>query len=84
MASYRDENTRSRPITEVKHRRAGIVLGWGTAWELPVGHFSTLESSEFSPQGLKITVLSPNPPAGETRVEKDFASKPLGTRSGVK
>ena len=29
--------TRSRPITEVKHPRAGIVLGWGTAWELPVG-----------------------------------------------
>ena len=42
VASYRDDNTRSRPITEVKHRRAGIVLGWGTAWELPVGHFSSL------------------------------------------
>ena len=39
VASYRDDSTRSRPITEVKHRRAGIVLGWGTAWELPVGHF---------------------------------------------
>ena len=30
------EHTRSRLITEVKHRRAWIVLGWGTAWELPV------------------------------------------------
>ena len=28
--------TRSRLITEVKHRRAWIVLGWGTDWELPV------------------------------------------------
>ena len=36
---YHDENTRSRPISEVKHRRAGIVLGWGTAWELPVAWF---------------------------------------------
>ena len=27
--------TRSRLITEVKHRRAWIVLGWGTAWEPP-------------------------------------------------
>ena len=33
---YHDEHTRSRLITEVKHRRAWIVLGWGTAWELPV------------------------------------------------
>ena len=30
---YHDEYTRSRPITAVKHRRARIVLGWGTAWE---------------------------------------------------
>ena len=30
---YHDEHTRSRLITEVKHRRARIVLGWGTAWE---------------------------------------------------
>ena len=36
LRPYYDENTRSRPITEVKHHRAGIVLGWGTAWELPV------------------------------------------------
>ena len=36
---YHDESTSSRQITEVKHRRAGIVLGWGTAWELPVSHF---------------------------------------------
>ena len=36
LRPYHDEYTRSRPITEVKHRRAGIVLGWGTAWELPV------------------------------------------------
>ena len=36
LRPYHDEHTRSRLITEVKHRRAGIVLGWGTAWELPV------------------------------------------------
>ena len=36
LRPYHDEYTRSRPITEVKHRRARIVLGWGTAWELPV------------------------------------------------
>ena len=36
LRPYHDEYTRSRLITEVKHRRAGIVLGWGTAWELPV------------------------------------------------
>ena len=33
LRPYHDEYTRSRPITEVKHRRARIVLGWGTAWE---------------------------------------------------
>ena len=36
LRPYHDEHSRSRPITAVKHRRAGIVLGWGTAWELPV------------------------------------------------
>ena len=36
LPSYHDENTRSRLITEVKHHRARIVLGWGTAWELLV------------------------------------------------
>ena len=36
LRPYHDEHTRSRLITEVKHRRAGIVLGWGTAWEHPV------------------------------------------------
>ncbi|KAG8233044.1 hypothetical protein J437_LFUL004265 [Ladona fulva] len=30
---YHDENTGSRPITEVQHRRAWLVLGWVTAWE---------------------------------------------------
>ena len=28
--------TGSRPITEVKPCRAGLVLGWVTAWEYPV------------------------------------------------
>ena len=30
---YHVEHTGSRPITEVKQRRAGLVLGWVTAWE---------------------------------------------------
>ena len=30
------ENTGSRPITEVKQRRARLVLGWVTAWEYRV------------------------------------------------
>ena len=33
---YHAECTGSRPITEVKQRRAGSVLGWVTAWEHPV------------------------------------------------
>ena len=30
---YRDENTGSLPNSAVKHHRARLVLGWGTAWE---------------------------------------------------
>ena len=30
---YHAEYTGSRPITEVKQRRARLVLGWVTAWE---------------------------------------------------
>ena len=30
---YHVESTGSRPITEVKQRRARFVLGWVTAWE---------------------------------------------------
>lgn len=30
---YHVEHTGSRPITEVKQRRAWLVLGWVTAWE---------------------------------------------------
>ena len=33
LRPYHDEHTCSRLITEVKHRRARRVLGWGTAWE---------------------------------------------------
>ena len=33
---YHAENTGSRPITEVKQRRAWSVLGWVTAWEYQV------------------------------------------------
>ena len=30
---YHVESTASRPISEVKQRRARLVLGWETAWE---------------------------------------------------
>ena len=33
LRPYHVENTGSRPITEVKQRRARLVLGWVTAWE---------------------------------------------------
>lgn len=36
LRPYHRENTGSRPITEVKPCRAGLVLGWVTAWEYPV------------------------------------------------
>src|SRR5699024_11422755 len=31
--SYWGENTGSHLNSEVKHSKAGLVLGWGTAWE---------------------------------------------------
>ena len=36
LRPYHVENTGSRPITEVKQRRARSVLGWVTAWEYRV------------------------------------------------
>ena len=36
LRPYHVENTSSRPITEVKQRRAELVLGWVTAWEYSV------------------------------------------------
>ena len=36
LGPYHVENTGSRPITEVKQRRARLVLGWVTAWEYRV------------------------------------------------
>ena len=36
LRPYHREYTGSRLITEVKPGRAGLVLGWVTAWEYPV------------------------------------------------
>ena len=36
LRPYHVENTGSCPITEVKQRRARLVLGWVTAWEYRV------------------------------------------------
>ena len=36
LRPYHVESTGSRPITEVKQRRAWLVLGWVTAWEYQV------------------------------------------------
>ena len=40
---YRVECTGSLPTSEVKRRRAQLVLGWGTAWE----HFRVLSAFYF-------------------------------------
>lgn len=39
---YRAGSTGSHPNTEVKQRRVGLVLGWETAWELPMSLASPL------------------------------------------
>jgi hypothetical protein len=36
LRPYHGEHTSSRLITEVKHHRAKVVLGWVTAWEFLV------------------------------------------------
>ena len=36
LRPYHVERTPSRPIWEVKQRRARLVLGWVTAWEYRV------------------------------------------------
>ena len=36
LQPYQDENTGSRPISEVNHLRAWVVLGWVTTWEVQV------------------------------------------------
>ena len=48
---YHVESTGSRPITEVKQRRARLVLGWVTAWE----HRVLLDSIFF----LSLSLFSP-------------------------
>ena len=45
LRPYHVENTSSRPITEVKQRRAWLVLGWVTAWERAMTPQSTYPSS---------------------------------------
>ena len=49
---YHAESTGSRPITEVKLRRAGLVLAWVTGWEYPVlltssFHLLSFDSANF-------------------------------------
>ena len=39
LRPYHVESTGSRPITEVKQRRAWLVLGWVTAWEYTAPEF---------------------------------------------
>ena len=52
--SYHGESTSSRPITEVKHRRAWLVLGWVTAWE----HHVMLTFPYFFPFSIFINFIS--------------------------
>jgi hypothetical protein len=48
---YHDDNTASRLLSEVKHRRARLVLRWGTTLESRVLFFCThhLATSLFAP-----------------------------------
>ena len=46
VAPYHGGSTSSRQITEVKHRRAETVLGWGTAWEPSVRYTHCFPSKQ--------------------------------------
>ena len=52
------ESTGSRPITEVKQRRAWSVLGWVTAWEYQVSYIFFVFSYSFT---LCPTITPPFP-----------------------
>ena len=66
---YHVESIGSRPITEVKQRRARLVLGWVTAWEHPVllAYFFFLFF--FSPP-------PPPPPGLPSRISVGFVVDP--------
>lgn len=49
---YHAEYIGSRPITEIKQRRARLVLRWGTAWE----HRVLLASNNFFAFYIKIKI----------------------------
>lgn len=51
---YHDENTGSRPITEVKHHRAQSVLGRVTTWEhcVPLAFFFFLKKYKFKEKSV--------------------------------
>ena len=49
---YYDEYTRSHQNSEVKHRKARSVLGWGTAWEalrVPLAFLELFEKFTLPP-----------------------------------
>ena len=56
---YHVEYTGSLPTSEVKRRRARLVLGWGTAWE----HLRV--SSAFARINARATIGASLPPARE-------------------
>ena len=51
---YRVEYTGSLPTSEVKRRRARLVLGWGTAWE----HLRVLSAFPFFPKNVWVLNFS--------------------------
>ena len=60
LRPYHGETTGSRLISEVKHRRAWVVLRWGTTWEVQVSAHLDLPILPLSP--MAHTILPPSPP----------------------
>ena len=72
LRPHHNEHTRSRLITEVKHCRAMIVLGWGTAWE----HLVPQASLVLVPKGLRASnILISKDPKSQVLYIKDKQGK---------
>ena len=58
LQRYHVENTGSHPITELKQRRAWLVLGWVTSWEYGALSMYTFNSS-LSPSHTHVHIFNP-------------------------
>ena len=62
---YHDDSTASRLLSEVKHRRAQLVLRWGTTLESRVLFFCSFGNDKFDcctrgERGLELSLMSAN------------------------